>query len=92
MTTSYEMSSRQKSLLVATHRLQSLWVFAFALAVFGMVCIADEPSEADSLNPLFDVSGTMAITGNNVCTPSPCTETINFSFQYGYSYNPSMGL
>jgi hypothetical protein len=57
----------------------------FVLAVFGMVCIANKPVQADSI-PVYDVTGTLTVAGNNVCGLSPCKETIKFSFEYTYTY------
>ena len=57
------------------------------LASLLTVGITNTPLRADSTNgPIYDVNGTMILTGNNVCTPSPCTETIQFSFQFGYQF------
>jgi hypothetical protein len=85
----YEMNSRKQSLFVsASPRFRPLGVFLFVLAVFGMVCIVDRPVRADSINnPLYDVNGRLTITGNDVCGLSPCTETIEFSFEYTYTLN-----
>ena len=81
----HKMKSRKwNSFAVAACRLQSLYVFFFTLAVLGTVCIANTPVRADSL---YDVNGTMTINGNNVCTPSPCSETVNFSLVFGYTFN-----
>lgn len=77
---------------VAARRIQSLYMFLFTLAVLGMLCLANTPLQADPINSLYDVTGTMTITGNNVCTPSPCRETIDFSFLYGYNYNSAFGV
>ena len=88
-----KMKSRNRdSFVVAARRIQSLHVFLFTLAVFGAVCLANAPLRADPINPFYDVTGTMTITGNNVCTPSPCRETIDFSFLYGYNYNSAFGV
>jgi hypothetical protein len=66
-----------------------LSLFLFALAVLGMVCIANKPVQADSI-PVYDVTGTLTIAGNNVCGLSPCKETIKFSFEYTYTYFSSL--
>jgi hypothetical protein len=70
----YEMNSQKRF---------GMWLFV--LALFGMICIADKPIQADSI-PIYDVNGTLTITGNNVCGLSPCMETINFSFDYTYTF------
>jgi hypothetical protein len=67
--------------------LQSLVI----LAILGVICFSARQLQADS-TPLYDVSGTMTINGNNVCTPSPCSETVQFSFEYGYTYDSSGNL
>jgi hypothetical protein len=77
------MSLRKRSALI-THGLCSSCIFLFALAVFGLLCIADKTAQADSI-PIWDVTGTLTITGNNVCGLSPCVETIKFSFDYTYT-------
>ena len=71
----YEINSRKQF---------AVWLFV--LALFGMICIADKPVQADSI-PIYDIAGTLTIMGNNVCGLSPCTETINFSFDYTYTFN-----
>jgi hypothetical protein len=65
--------------------------YALVLAVLGLICFSASKLRADS-TPLYNVSGTMTINGNNVCTPSPCNETIQFSFQYGYTYDSAQNL
>ena len=88
-----KMKSRNSdSFVVAARQIQSLHVFLFTLAVLGAVCLANAPLRADPINPFYDVTGTMTITGNNVCTPSPCRKTIDFSFLYGYNYNSAFGV
>lgn len=37
------------------------------------------------LPPTYDVSGALLIVGNDACSGLPCTETIAFSFDYGYA-------
>ena len=84
----YEMTLRQQSSLVAAAtRFHPLCMVLFALAVFGMVCIADKPVLADSIVSPYAVTGTMTFTGNKVCGISPCTETINFAFDLGFTLN-----
>jgi hypothetical protein len=84
----HKMKSRKwKSFVLAAFGLQSLYGFFFTLALLGTVCIANTPVRADSINnPLYDVTGTMTISGNPVCGYTRCSETINFSFLYGYNY------
>lgn len=83
----HKMKSRKwNSFVPAARRIQSVRVYFFALAALGAVCI-NTPLRADSINnPLYDVTGTMTISGNPVCGGAPCSETINFSLIYGYNY------
>ena len=86
-------SPTRSSFVAAACRLPSLYVFFFTMAVLGTVCTVDMPVRADSIsNPLYDVTGTMTIFGNPVCGGAPCSETINFSFLIGESYNAQWGL
>lgn len=81
----HKMQSRKwNSFVVAACRLQSLHVFFFTLAVLGTVCVGNAPLRADSV---YDVTGTIGLMGNTVAPcAGTCSETINFSFQYGYQY------
>lgn len=65
--------------------------YVVVLVLLGVICFGARHSQADS-SPLYDLSGTMTINGNSVCTPSPCSETIQFSFEYGYNYDSSQDL
>ena len=61
-------------------------VFWISLALMGMVGLTSVPAEAVSLNPYtYNVDGQLSIFGNDVCTPSPCTETLTFSFRFEWA-------
>jgi len=51
----------------------------------GLLLLFAIPAHADSVAAEYAVNGQLTITGNNVCTPSPCTETLQFSFNVDYS-------
>jgi hypothetical protein len=58
-------------------------VFWISVALMGMVGLTAVPAGAVSLNPYtYNVDGQLSIFGNDVCTPSPCTETLTFSFRF----------
>jgi hypothetical protein len=52
----------------------------FALAMLFLFFVAAIPASADQI---YDVTGTVTLTGNNVCA-GPCVETLDFSFQVTY--------
>ncbi|MGA9882943.1 MAG: PEP-CTERM sorting domain-containing protein [Candidatus Acidiferrales bacterium] len=58
--------------------------FALFLVLFAAVAFAARPAHADTF---YDVSGTLTLTGNNACGSSPCTETIDFSFELDEGFN-----
>jgi hypothetical protein len=62
-------------------RLLRLFQIIFALIV--AICIANKSAQADSI-PVWNVTGTITLTGNNVCN-GLCTETIMFGFDYTYT-------
>jgi hypothetical protein len=44
------------------------------------------PTYADGMNgPIYSITGVMDFTGNNTCTPAPCSELVAFSFDVGYN-------
>src|SRR5215467_3176503 len=58
-----------------------------ALAIAWMVIVFNPHLHAQiQASPVWDVNGQIVLIGNNVCYPSPCTETVNFSFDYTYQY------
>lgn len=77
----------QLKILGQRHEVHFACMLLFLLAIVGI-----KPAQADSIGPLYDVSGTMAFTGNNDCTASPCSETLQFSFQFGYNYDADQNL
>jgi hypothetical protein len=61
-------------------------VFWISVALMGMVGLTAVPAGAVSLNPYtYNVDGQLSIFGNDVCTPSPCTETLTFSFRFEWA-------
>ena len=55
-----------------------MWI---SLALIGMVCLTVIPARATSINiSTYDVEGQLSFVGNPVCTPSPCTQTLDLSF------------
>jgi hypothetical protein len=55
------------------------------LLLFGLFCIAAAPAHADSY---VDVALTnVTVTGNNSCSPAPCSETFNISFEWDTTSN-----
>ena len=78
---------------VVTLRLLRL-VLSLALGCF--VWLSAVPARGDGLPPppvvlppAYDVTGTLTIVGNPVCGGLPCTETIAFSFDFGYQFFPA---
>jgi hypothetical protein len=61
------------------------------LALCCLACLSAVSTRADSfpppvfLPPSYQVSGALLIVGNDVCSGLPCTETIAFSFDFGYA-------
>lgn len=54
------------------------------ISLVGLVCLFFAlPVHADTM---YTVNGTMTLVGNNACG-SPCTETIDFSFDLGWQYD-----
>ncbi len=47
------------------------------LLMLGVLFVCAIPAMADSI---FNITGTLAIAGNNVCGGGPCVETLGFSF------------
>jgi hypothetical protein len=73
---------------VVTLRLLRVVLF---LALGCFVCLSAAPTRADELPspplifpPSYQVTGAFLIVGNPVCGGLPCTETISFSFDFGY--------
>jgi hypothetical protein len=61
------------------------------LLVLGcFVWLSAIPACADGLPlllpPAYNVSGALVIVGENACAGLPCTETIAFSFHFGYQF------
>jgi hypothetical protein len=53
------------------------------LLLTALVSLAGIPTHADT-TPTYLISGIIQITGNNTCTPAPCSEAVAFSFDLGY--------
>jgi hypothetical protein len=51
----------------------------------GLLLLFAIPAHADLVVAEYAVNGQLTITGNNVCTPSPCTETLQFFFNVDYT-------
>jgi hypothetical protein len=67
-----------------------MWI---SLALMGMVGLPALPAGTVSLNPYtYTVEGQLSMLGNDVCTPSPCMETLNFSFLFQWVHNSIPGL
>jgi hypothetical protein len=59
----------------------------------GMVGLTAVPAGAVSLNTYtYNVDGQLSIFENDVCTPSPCTETLTFSFRFAWIGDPTPPL
>jgi len=58
-----------------------------------LISLAAGTARADSTGVVatYDVTGTLTITGNNVCS-GPCVESVNFAFQMNYSYDSADGV
>ena len=64
-----------------------------AVSVFALGCfvwLSAAPVRADGLPiflpPSYTVSGALLIVGDNACSGLPCTETVAFSFDFGYQF------
>jgi len=64
-----------------------------AVSVFALGCfvwLSATPVRADGLPiflpPSYTVSGALLIVGDNACAGLPCTETVAFSFDFGYQF------
>jgi hypothetical protein len=79
------MKSRELTYVADWSRL--LRLFLVALALIGVVCTGAPVQAQGNSIPVWDVTATLTITGNNVCGGGPCTETLNYSFDYTYTYN-----
>jgi hypothetical protein len=66
-------------------KLNKVW-FPYLLA--ALICFFSLPAKAD---PIYQVTGTGLFTGNNVCSGSPCTETINFSLDLFWVFTNGSG-
>jgi hypothetical protein len=70
-------------------RLSVIVAFVFAVAFAPGSAKADGGGVVD----LYNVSGSLTITGNNACPPAPsCTEVVNFSFIIGSVDEPIPNL
>ncbi len=70
-------------------RLSNSIRFLTLILLFSAAAI---PAHADGIsNPLYSITGVMIFTGNNSCTPAPCTEAIAFSFNLGYQKEEYFG-
>lgn len=57
--------------------------------LLGLVCLFFTiPAHADTM---YTVTGTVTLVGNNACGSSPCTQTIDFSFDFSYQFNQTAG-
>ncbi len=55
------------------------------LLLFGMLLVITSQAMATAVSPYtYDVSGQLSIVGNDGCTPSPCRETLDFSFGFAW--------
>lgn len=63
-------------------RLSNSIRFLMLILLFSLAGI---PAHAD--NATYSITGVMVFTGNNTCTPAPCTESVAFSFDLGYQFN-----
>lgn len=62
----------------------------FAMCCFA--CLLATPAPGDGLvqlPPTYDVTGTLQVVGNDVCSDLPCTENISLSFDFGYFFVPA---
>jgi hypothetical protein len=56
-----------------------------ALVLSAIVLLFIPPAWAIPVNPYtYNVVGDLSIVGNNVCGPSPCTESLHFAFQFAW--------
>jgi hypothetical protein len=63
------------------------------LVVIGPIGLPAVPAGATSFNPYtYNVEGQLSIFGNDVCTPSPCTETLDFSFHFQWVESGAGGI
>ena len=75
---------------VGTFRFPRTFVL-IALCCFG--CFSATSARADGLTfvqlaPSYQVTGELTVVGNAVCSGLPCTETVSFSFDFGYFFFP----
>jgi hypothetical protein len=57
------------------------------LVIFFLTCAM--PARADQV---YQVDGTITGTGNNVCSPSPCSVSVTFSFLFEIYNDPNTGI
>lgn len=68
-------------------RTESRWLAGFLLTGFILLFGFATMARADDItSPMYAVNGIMTLVGNNVCAPSPCTQTIDFSLDVGYEF------
>ena len=70
---------------------------SFSLVLVCFVWLSSSlPARADGLPPplppAYSVTGALLLAGNDVCAGLPCTETIAFSFDLGYQFQPGLNL
>jgi hypothetical protein len=58
------------------------------LALVPLFLLSGTSARADDI---YGVTGQLAIAGNNVCLPSPCAETIKFSFAIDEKFDSGLG-
>jgi hypothetical protein len=60
---------------------------------FSVVGLTAVPAQATSIGPYtYDIDGQLSIVGNDVCSPSPCTETVHFAFRFQWVETGVTGL
>lgn len=67
------------------------------IALSCFACLFAAPAGADGLPPnylppAYAISGAALLVGNDVCGGLPCTETVAFSFDFGYQFLPDLDV
>lgn len=64
--------------------MRRLFEFRSLFILAGLVFLFLTPAHADSGAADYVVNGQLTITGNNACGASPCSESLQFSFDFDY--------